>query len=63
MFDHVLTVCILLCFQYSSIEKDGEHYMSGTDFVQRYLGLLKEGDYNQDTLNLFANIVDTTKDG
>ena len=37
--------------------------MTPNDFVRRFLGLLPQENYNEDTLKLFANVVDTTKDG
>ncbi len=37
--------------------------MSCDDFVRGYLGLLKDDNYNQETVKILANSVDTTKDG
>jgi solute carrier family 25 aspartate/glutamate transporter 12/13 len=49
--------------KYASIEKNGEHFMSDTDFIRRFLGLMNEDNYNCSTVKLLANVVDTTKDG
>lgn len=50
--------------QYASVqEKDGERYMTPTDFVQRYLGLHTQLHYNPKTVQLLAGVADTTKDG
>ncbi|MGH0140843.1 UNVERIFIED_CONTAM: hypothetical protein FKN15_004215 [Acipenser sinensis] len=49
--------------QYSSVEKDGEHYMTPADFVQKYLGLHTEPLHNPKTVQLIAGVADTTKDG
>ncbi|MGH0126999.1 UNVERIFIED_CONTAM: hypothetical protein FKN15_071422 [Acipenser sinensis] len=48
---------------YSSVEKDGEHYMTPADFVQKYLGLHTEPLHNPKTVQLIAGVADTTKDG
>ncbi|XP_076652552.1 calcium-binding mitochondrial carrier protein Aralar1 isoform X4 [Halictus rubicundus] len=49
--------------QYASQEKNGERYMTPADFVRSYLGLYTDPDYNPDSVNLLAGIVDTSKDG
>ena len=49
-------------YQYASVRKDGEMFMSGYDFIQRFLGLLPE-NYEPETLRLLAGAADTTKDG
>ncbi|MGH0122094.1 UNVERIFIED_CONTAM: hypothetical protein FKN15_013013 [Acipenser sinensis] len=49
--------------QYSSVEKDGERYMTPADFVQKYLGLHTEPLHNPKTVQLIAGVADTTKDG
>uniref|UniRef100_S4RL12 Calcium uptake protein 1, mitochondrial n=1 Tax=Petromyzon marinus TaxID=7757 RepID=S4RL12_PETMA len=49
--------------KYSTAHKDGEHYMTPEDFVQRYLGLHNEHNYNPLTVRTLASIADTTKDG
>ncbi|XP_025056287.1 calcium-binding mitochondrial carrier protein Aralar1 isoform X3 [Alligator sinensis] len=49
--------------QYTSVEKDGERYMTPGDFVQRYLGLYTEPNYNPKTIQLLAGVADQTKDG
>uniref|UniRef100_A0A671YRJ0 Solute carrier family 25 member 12 n=1 Tax=Sparus aurata TaxID=8175 RepID=A0A671YRJ0_SPAAU len=42
---------------------DGEHYMTPRDFVQGYLGLHAQPQYNPKTVELIAGVADTTKDG
>lgn len=37
--------------------------MTPSDFVRSYLGLYTNPDYNPDSVNLLAGIVDTSKDG
>ncbi|KAL2081586.1 hypothetical protein ACEWY4_023439 [Coilia grayii] len=50
--------------KYSSVtDKDGEHYMTPGDFVQKYLGLHTQPHHNPDTVQLIAGVADTTKDG
>ncbi|XP_017793980.1 PREDICTED: calcium-binding mitochondrial carrier protein Aralar1 isoform X3 [Habropoda laboriosa] len=49
--------------QYASQEKNGERFMTPADFVRTYLGLYTNPDYNPDSVNLLAGIVDTSKDG
>ncbi|NXK18264.1 CMC1 protein, partial [Arenaria interpres] len=49
--------------KYASVEKDGEHYMTPEDFVQKYLGLYTDPRYNPKTVQLLAGVADQTKDG
>ncbi|NXH67865.1 CMC1 protein, partial [Hydrobates tethys] len=49
--------------QYASVEKDGEHYMTPEDFVQKYLGLYTDLRFNPKTVQLLAGVADQTKDG
>ncbi|XP_015126251.1 calcium-binding mitochondrial carrier protein Aralar1 isoform X1 [Diachasma alloeum] len=49
--------------QYASQQKNGERFMTPADFVRSYLGLYTDADYNPDSVNLLAGIVDTSKDG
>jgi solute carrier family 25 aspartate/glutamate transporter 12/13 len=49
--------------KYASVTKDGEQYMSANDFISRFLGLIPNQDYNEETVRLLANVVDTSKDG
>lgn len=49
--------------QYASVVQDGEHYMTPNDFVQSYLGLHAQPQYNPKTVELIAGVADTTKDG
>ncbi|XP_020279974.1 calcium-binding mitochondrial carrier protein Aralar1 isoform X5 [Pseudomyrmex gracilis] len=37
--------------------------MTSSDFVRSYLGLYRDANYNPDSVNLLAGIVDTSKDG
>ncbi|XP_038576421.1 calcium-binding mitochondrial carrier protein Aralar1-like [Micropterus salmoides] len=49
--------------KYASVVQDGEHYMTPNDFVQSYLGLHAQPQYNPKTVELIAGVADTTKDG
>uniref|UniRef100_A0A3Q3VUK7 EF-hand domain-containing protein n=1 Tax=Mola mola TaxID=94237 RepID=A0A3Q3VUK7_MOLML len=49
--------------KYASVVDDGEHYMTPRDFVQSYLGLHAQPQYNPQTVELLAGVADTTKDG
>ncbi|XP_063227587.1 calcium-binding mitochondrial carrier protein Aralar1 isoform X3 [Bacillus rossius redtenbacheri] len=49
--------------KYASKEVNGEKFMNASDFVQRYLGLFTDSDFNPDSVKLLAGIVDTSKDG
>lgn len=49
--------------KYASVEKNGETYMTADDFIIKYLGLFPNDNYNEDSVKLFAGIVDTSKDG
>ncbi|XP_032679272.1 calcium-binding mitochondrial carrier protein Aralar1 isoform X1 [Odontomachus brunneus] len=49
--------------QYATQEKNGERFMTASDFVRSYLGLYTDADYNPDSVSLLAGIVDTSKDG
>ena len=37
--------------------------MSMNDFIRGYLGMMKEPNYNEDTVKLLGGCADTTKDG
>ena len=50
-------------FQYASKEQDGIKFMTYSDFIRRYLGLLTEKDAIEETVFLLGNIVDTTNNG
>ena len=60
LYRRVIT-CVLK--QYASVVQDGEHFMTPGDFVTRYLGLIPKDNYNEKTVRLLGNVVDTTKDG
>lgn len=49
--------------KYAAVEKDGEKFIAAYDFIQKFLGILTEGESNQESIKLFAGIADTTKDG
>ncbi|KAL3056249.1 hypothetical protein OYC64_018858 [Pagothenia borchgrevinki] len=49
--------------KYASVLEDGEHYMTPSDFVQKYLGLHAQPQHNPKTVELIAGVADTTKDG
>ncbi|NXX90932.1 CMC2 protein, partial [Centropus bengalensis] len=49
--------------QYASVEKNGEFFMSPSDFVTRYLKITGDGLPNARTVELLAGVVDQTKDG
>lgn len=49
--------------QYATQERNGERFMTPSDFVRSYLGLYTDADYNPDSVSLLAGIVDTSKDG
>ncbi|XP_074652163.1 electrogenic aspartate/glutamate antiporter SLC25A12, mitochondrial-like isoform X2 [Tubulanus polymorphus] len=49
--------------KYASIFEDGQHYMSYDDFVRQFLGLIPDHDYNEKTIVILGNVIDTSKDG
>ncbi|CAK1545985.1 unnamed protein product [Leptosia nina] len=49
--------------KYASVEKNGEKYIRSEDFVRKFLGLFDEDDYNKESVQLIAGIVDMDKDG
>ncbi|CAG9559556.1 unnamed protein product [Danaus chrysippus] len=49
--------------KYATIEKNGEKYITSEDFVRKFLGLFDEDDYNKESVQLIAGIVDMDKDG
>ena len=62
--NHMMSYHSSIAFcQYASVDVDGERFMSAVDFVCRYLGLIPAQNYNEETVHLLANVVDTTKDG
>lgn len=60
---HSNLIFFFMNLQYASQEKNGERFMTSSDFVRSYLGLYTDADYNPDSVNLLAGIVDTSKDG
>lgn len=54
---------IVFIYQYASMEKNGEFFMSPNDFVTRYLKIIGDGLPNASTVQLLAGVVDQTKDG
>lgn len=57
----ILFVCV--CQYASIVDKDGERFMTPSDFVQKYLGLHTQIHHNPKTVQLLAGVADTTKDG
>lgn len=55
------TVCSL--FQYASVEKNENKFMTSTDFVRGFLGLYEGPQYNQEAVKILGSILDTSKDG
>lgn len=49
--------------RYASVEKNGEKFMTSDDFLRKYIGLFTADNYNADSVNLLAAILDTNKDG
>ncbi|XP_046491868.1 calcium-binding mitochondrial carrier protein Aralar1 isoform X4 [Neodiprion pinetum] len=49
--------------QYATQEKNGERFMTPTDFVRSYLGFYTDAEFNPESVKLLAGIVDTSKDG
>ncbi|XP_014255281.1 calcium-binding mitochondrial carrier protein Aralar1 isoform X2 [Cimex lectularius] len=49
--------------KHAHVKKNGELYMSSSDFIRGFLGLLSHENYNEQSLKLLAGIVDTSKDG
>ncbi|XP_031783557.1 calcium-binding mitochondrial carrier protein Aralar1 isoform X3 [Nasonia vitripennis] len=49
--------------QYATKEKNGEKFMTPSDFVRSYLGFYTDSGFNPDSVALLAGIVDTDKDG
>uniref|UniRef100_A0A915MNI9 EF-hand domain-containing protein n=2 Tax=Meloidogyne incognita group TaxID=654580 RepID=A0A915MNI9_MELJA len=49
--------------KYASVEKSGRKFMTANDFVQRYLNLYNDENYNRETVRLLASAADTSKDG
>ncbi|XP_014665799.1 PREDICTED: calcium-binding mitochondrial carrier protein Aralar2-like [Priapulus caudatus] len=49
--------------KYTSVEKNGERFMTPDDFVRGYLGLYAEENYNKETVTFLASAADYTKDG
>lgn len=54
---------IVFIYQYASVEKNGEFFISSNDFVTRYLKIIGDGLPNASTVQLLAGVVDQTKDG
>ncbi|XP_049886743.1 calcium-binding mitochondrial carrier protein Aralar1-like isoform X2 [Pectinophora gossypiella] len=49
--------------KYATVDRNGEKYITSEDFVRKYLGLFDEDDYNKESVQLIAGIVDMDKDG
>lgn len=49
--------------KYASKDINGEKFMTSSDFVRNYLQLFNTKDYNVESMQLLASIVDSNKDG
>ncbi|XP_044726555.1 calcium-binding mitochondrial carrier protein Aralar1 isoform X2 [Chrysoperla carnea] len=49
--------------KYASAEIDGEKFMTSNDFIRNYLQLFQSENYNAESMQLLASIVDANKDG
>ncbi|CAG2060845.1 unnamed protein product [Timema podura] len=49
--------------KFASKEVNGEKFMTAADFVQNYLGIYSDANFNPESVKLLAGIVDTSKDG
>ncbi|XP_061711462.1 calcium-binding mitochondrial carrier protein Aralar1 isoform X2 [Cydia pomonella] len=49
--------------KFATVEKNGEHFITSEDFVRKFLGLFDENDFNKDSVELIAGIVDMDKNG
>lgn len=49
--------------KYASVEKNGEKFMTAEDFIIKYLGLFDPLNYNDESVQLLAAIVNSTKTG
>ncbi|KAK2721465.1 calcium-binding mitochondrial carrier protein Aralar1-like isoform X2 [Artemia franciscana] len=49
--------------KYASTVKNGEKYMTTTDFVRGFLGLYQHLNYNPDAVRVIGSVADTSKDG
>ncbi|CAG9795389.1 unnamed protein product [Diatraea saccharalis] len=49
--------------QYATVEKNGEKFITNENFIRKFLALFDEDDYNNESVALFATIMDTNKDG
>ncbi|KAJ2952186.1 hypothetical protein O0L34_g4466 [Tuta absoluta] len=49
--------------KYATVEKNGEKCITSEDFVRKFLGLFDEDDFNKESVQLIAGIVDMDKDG
>lgn len=61
LYAYIVRVCV--CQYASIVDKDGERFMTPSDFVQKYLGLHTQIHHNPKTVQLLAGVADTTKDG
>lgn len=56
------SLCLYL-FQYASIKKNDEHFMSPQDFVSRFLHAHTDIHLSDEATKLLAGVVDQKKDG
>lgn len=45
------------------MEIKGERFMTGEDFIRKYIGLFPDENYNRESVKLLAGIVNASKDG
>ncbi|XP_073942676.1 calcium-binding mitochondrial carrier protein aralar1 isoform X1 [Choristoneura fumiferana] len=49
--------------KFATVEKNGERFITSEDFVRKFLGLFDENDFNKESVELIAGIVDMDKNG
>ncbi|XP_032807532.2 electrogenic aspartate/glutamate antiporter SLC25A13, mitochondrial-like [Petromyzon marinus] len=49
--------------KYASVEHNGDRFMAPADFVQHFLGLLRQPNHNPRAVITLAGVADTSKDG
>ncbi|XP_076820244.1 electrogenic aspartate/glutamate antiporter SLC25A12, mitochondrial-like [Clavelina lepadiformis] len=49
--------------KYASVERKNEHFMTSSDFIRSYLLMMQQENYNKETTDLLAAVVDSTGDG
>lgn len=49
--------------KYATHKLDNQKVMKSSDFLQKYLGLIDEKDFDEKTLKILSNLIDVNKDG